>query len=276
MNTKRVATIILNRNLPAITDLLYEHIIRYDSDLTDVFVLESGSNQENLSKYTTWHANSIDVQKHGLRYARGMNFALSSLWNENKFKDYDAFFLLTNDTELEKKPIINKLLQIIDTNKEIGILSPCGINWGEKILLKNETLKYFWYIHNSAFFLRKEFIMDICNKEKPDEMNFIFDGSNFRGYQSDTEIIAKAYINDWSAAITSEVIVQENESYLLNQSDLIKTESYGENLKLYIEEGKVWMKNKYGFNSRWHFQKYVKTFYDNFFDLHPELIRYKV
>ena len=79
-------------------------------------------------------------------------------------------------------------------------------------------------------------------------INFLFDGNNFRGYCSESELIAKAYANDWSAANTSKVWSSENESYLLNQSDLIKTETYSENLKLYVEEGRKWMLKKYGFN----------------------------
>ena len=273
---KKVATIILNRNLPVITNNLYEHIEKYDSKLTDIFVVDAGSNNDNISKYTTWHVDDPEVVNNGLRYCRGMNFALSELWKNKNFAHYDAFFLLTNDTELENKSSISKLINIMEENQSIGILSPCGSQWGERLLLEEQTLKFFWYIHNSAFFLRRQFIESICNKESPDTMNFIFDGNNFRGYQADTELIAKAYINDWSAAITSEVIVNENESYLLNKSDLIKTETYDENLKLYISEGKVWMKNKYGFNSRWSFQKYVKMFYDEFFYFHPELIKYKI
>ena len=43
---------------------------------------------------------------------------------------------------------------------------------------------------------------------------------------SESELIAKAYANDWAAAITSTVWAGENESYLINQADLIKTEVY--------------------------------------------------
>ena len=90
------------------------------------------------------------------------------------------------------------------------------------------------------------------------------------------DLIAKAYANDWAAAITSEVWAGENESHLLNQADLIKTEGYEENLKLYVEEGRRWMRNKYGFNSRWSMQQYVKGFYDNFFKFHPEFDAFKI
>ncbi len=273
---KKVATIILNRNLPEVTDNLYEHLEEYDGDITDIFVLESGSDSGNLSKYVTWHANSEEANKNGLRYCRGMNYALSCLWKDNRFYNYDAFFLLTNDTELEKNPSISVLLEILNDNKEIGILSPCGRKWGERFLLDDQKTKFFWYIHNTAYLFRREFIESVCNKDSPDMMNFLFDGNNFRGYQADTEIIAKAYINDWAAAITSRVFTDENESYLINKSDLIKTDTYDENLKLYVNEGRKWMKYKYGFNSRWSFQRYSKTFYENFFEFHPELSKFKI
>ena len=39
----RIATIVLNRNLPGPTDRLYEHLSTFDGDLTDIYVLEAGS-----------------------------------------------------------------------------------------------------------------------------------------------------------------------------------------------------------------------------------------
>lgn len=273
---KKVATIILNRNLPDVTNSLVEHIYQYDGSFTDIFVVEAGSDSDKVSKYMTWNADWADAKAHGLRYSRGMNFGLSQLYKEGKFQTYDAFFLLTNDTLLEKTNSLEKLINVMSDHKRVGILSPCSKNWGEYMLLEKNKTKYFWYIHNNAYLLRKEFIESVCNFNEINHQNFLFDGSNFRGYGADSELIAKAYINDWSAAITAEVIASEDESHLLNKSDLIKTESYDENLKLFIEEGKVWMKNKYGFNSRWSFQQYIKSFYDSFFEFYPELKKYKV
>ena len=48
---KRTATIILNRNLPKETDSLVEHLVKFDGNYTDIFVVEAGSNKDNLSKY---------------------------------------------------------------------------------------------------------------------------------------------------------------------------------------------------------------------------------
>lgn len=274
---KKVATIILNRNLPEETNKLYEHLDKYDGNLTDIFVVEAGSDKDKLSKYKTWYADWPDAKENGLRYARGMNFGISNLIKEDKFSLYDYFFLITNDTEFDEKPSISSLLNIMKIHKRLAILSPCSKRWGEKYLLDfpNQT-KYFWFIHNTAYFIRREFIDLIKPQENINFLNIFFDGTNFRGYGLESEIIAKAYINNWAAAITTEVYIKENESYLLNKADLIKTDSYSKNLKLYLEEGQKWMMQKYGFNSKWIMQLYVKNFYDSFFEFNPEYSKYKI
>ena len=274
---KKVATIILNRNLPEVTDKLCEHIKFYDGESTDIYVVEAGSDKDKLSSNTTWYADWPEAIKEGLRYSRGMNFGLSNLYKENKFNQYESFFLLTNDTILENKSTIKDLLEIFKSHTRLGILSPCSKRWGEKLLLQGEQkTKYFWFIHNNSYLLRKDFLNTIINTEKTDHMNFLFDGNNFRGYCSESELIAKAYVNDWAAGITSKVWSGENESLLLKKSKLIKTESYEDNLKLYLSEGKKWMLNKYGFRSKWSMQLYAKLFYDSFFEFHPEFGKFKI
>ena len=90
------------------------------------------------------------------------------------------------------------------------------------------------------------------------------------------EIVAKAYSNYWSVGITSEIIVNENENLLLKKSEIIKTENYNKNLKLFVLEGKKWMKNKYGFDSKWSMSMYSKLFYDKFFQYYPEYEKFKL
>lgn len=272
----KIATIILNRNLPDVTDRLCEQIKKHDGDLTDIFVVEAGSDDDKLSKHVTWHATWPEARKHGLRYPRGMNYGLSQLWKEGLFDRYGAFFLLTNDTEFMQEPVLTPLLEELEAHPRVGLLSPCSRNWGERLLLNEHPTRYFWYIHNTAYLLRKDFVECIMERNEPNYMNFLFDGNNFRGYAIDQELIVKGYANDWAAAITKKVWTEENESYLLNRSDLIKTEPYEENLRLYVEEGKAWMKRKYGFNSRWTMQMYAKFMYEKFFEYHPEVKQYKI
>ena len=273
---KKTATIVLNRNLPEPTNKLVEHLKYFDNGYTDIFVIEAGSDKNKLSKYCTWHVDTEDARQHGLRYSRGMNYGLLQLWQNDNWNDYDSFFLITNDTELPEQNTIKTLHELLDVHTKVGIISPCSKQWGEQQLLKNQTTKYFWFIHNSAYFIRKDFVDSIKEEDNPNMINFLFDGTNFRGYLSESELIAKAYANEWAAAITTDVYAEENESYLLEQQDLIKTESCNRNHKLYIEEGEQWIRRKYGFNSRWSMQQYVKSFYDNFFEFHPEYIEYKI
>ena len=164
----------------------------------------------------------------------------------------------------------------MDKNQKIGLLSPCSKTWGEKNYLKKNKLKFFWFIHNNAYFLRKKFILNLMSTTRPHFMNFLFDGKNFRGYGMESELIVKGYLNDWGSAITSEVFIEENESYLLNKNQLIKTEPYDENLKLYVKEGIEWMHKKYGFKSKWAMQMYVKRFYDLFFQTNPSLKKFQI
>lgn len=272
----RICTIILNRNLPGPTNKLFEHLLKYDNDYNDTFVLEAGSDLDKLSKYTSWHADSPQINKEGLRYGRGMNYALLNLFNENKWEKYEAFFLLTNDTELYPCETIKNLIDTLDQHPKVGILSPASRDWGEIKLLREIETKYFWFINNNALLIRRQFIDLIMEKENPTYMNFLFDGSNFRGYFNESELIAKAYANDWAAAITSKVFAEENETHLLDKADLIRTDHFLENRKLFLQEGKNWIKRKYGFNSRWSMNLYVKNFYDKFFEFHPELSKYQV
>ena len=89
---KKVATIILNRNLPEVTDTLYNNLKKNNKKISDFYILEAGSARKKLSKNYTWHANWKSAKKNGLRFARGMNYALSNLYKEKKFDNYEAFF----------------------------------------------------------------------------------------------------------------------------------------------------------------------------------------
>jgi len=272
----KVACLILNRNLREVTDRLCEHILRFDPDGTDVFVIEAGSIPSRQSTYARWIADWPEAVEHGLRYARGMNFGLAEMWKSSEFQNYEYFFLVTNDTEFEDVPTISRLVEVAEEHPRVGILSPCSRRWGERHLLSTTETRYFWFIHNNAHFIRREFLDDVMNTSEPNPLNFVFDGTNFRGYGLESEMIAKAYANDWAAAITTRAWAKENESHLLTQADLIRTEPYETNLKLYLEEGREWMRRKYGFNSRWSMQIYTKAFYDKFFEVHPEYFRFKI
>ena len=272
---KKTATIILNRNLPDVTDNLVNHINKYDGEFTDIFVIEAGSDEINLSKNMTWYINDEFTMKNGLRYPRGLNLGIKKLYEENKLDNYDSIFFITNDTILQNKKTIEPLRSLLINHDRVGILSPCSEDWGEKIIIKNKKIKYFWFIHSHAYFIRKSFIDDLCNYDDS-YIDLFFDGNNFRGWGLELELIAKGYANNWASAITNDVIVEENNSLLIEKSDLIKTEKFDKNIKLYIDEGKKWMKHKYGFKSKWDMIFYVKAFYEDFFKKNKSLVKFKI
>ena len=63
--------------------------------------------------------------------------------------------------------------------------------------------------------LRTSFIEDIVNFEAKYDEDYFFEGSNFRGYLSEYSLIMKAYCNDWEVALTTKVLIEENEDLLL-------------------------------------------------------------
>jgi hypothetical protein len=182
---------------------------------------------------------------------------------------------VTNDTEFAF-PVIGPLTAQLALHPRMGIVAPCSQRWGERLLLGKDSTRYFWYVHNTAVLLRREFVECIAEKESPTYLNFLYDGTNFRGYHAETELIAKGYANDWAAGITTCAWAEENETHLLNRADLIKTDSYEANIQLYVTEGLAWMRRKYGFNSRWQMQMYAKFWYEKFFEYHPEFSQYKI
>ncbi len=272
---KKIATIILNRNLPDVTDQLYEKFERINNDITDLFVVESGSSKEKLSQYCTWWANWESALTHGLRYARGFNYAISQFIKEGLFEKYDYYFFVCNDVEFDKD-ILSPLYGELSAHPKVGIISPCSDNWGELKLLGKDKTKYVWHVNHLAWLVKREFIETIVDITDIDYMNGLYDGTNFRGYFSDIELVVKGYVNEWATALTTKAIIHEQLDSLKNKASLMDTDPYEENLKRVFAEGSVWMKQKYGFNSKWQMQKYAEVFYNYFFNLNPSLKQWKL
>ncbi len=131
---------------------------------------------------------------------------------------------------------------MLEAHPRAGIISPCSRRWGERLLLVQEKTKYFWFIHNNAYLIRRQLIEEICDRDSLDYIDFLLMGNNFRGYGIEHELIAKAYVNDWAAAITAEVWAEENEVHLAKRWATIKTAGYAENFENYVAEGRKWMR----------------------------------
>lgn len=271
----RVAVVILNRNLPKTTDQLVEKFLSQDSGEADIFVVESGSDQALLSKYCTWWADWPEAMQAGLRYPRGFNYALSQLQRFGRFSDYEHFFLVCNDITFEDA-LVPILLSEMEEHAQVGIMSPCASNWAERELIGPAQTRYVTHSNHLAWMVRRSFVETVMERHKPDYMNFLYDGTNFRGYYADQELIVKAYVNDYAMAVTTKCTIDERTELLKTRHDLIRTDRYEVNLRLLFEEGQEWMRRKYGFNTRRQMTLYAEAFYDRFFLTYPELAHYRL
>ncbi len=271
----RTAVIVLNRNLPLETDQLCDQLAKDGGSAVDVFVVESGSDPDKRSRYATWVADWPEAIINGLRYARGFNFGLANLYREGRFKDYEYFFLVCNDVEFAG-PAVPVLVSEMEKHPHLGILSPCNEAWGELACMKGAGTAYVWHVNHIAWMLRRGFIEAVMQHENPDYMQFLYDGSNFHGHFCDIEVVVKGYANDWATGLTNLCRFRERTELLKTKAAVMRTTPYEENQRLVIEEGRRWMKNKYGFSSRWQIQQYAHLFYEDFFRLNPDLEKYRL
>ena len=265
----RLATVILGRNLPETTDSLVERFLAHDTGNNDIFVVESGTQQDRLSQYSTSWANWDDAMQHGLRFPRGFNFGLLDLVRRGVLQDYDYIFLTRNTIEFEG-PLASVLLDEAQRHPHVGILSPCEVDWAEREYLNGRSTAYVWHVNHLAWLISRPFVECLMERHDPSYMNLLYDGSNFRGYGADTELIIKGYMNEFATALTTRALFRENTDLVRNHADLMKTEPYDVNHRLVFSEGEEWMRRKYGFNNRLQMQAYAKMAYDRFFELHPD------
>jgi hypothetical protein len=272
---EKVATIILNRNLPEVTDALVAKFEEQNCGENDVYVIESGSEREKLSRHTSWWANWPEAMQEGLRYPRGFNYGLSQLWKEGAFENYQYFFLVCNDVAFSDD-LVPVLLTEMERHPRVGILSPCCADWAERAWIGEDSTKYVCHGLPLAWFCRREMIESVMDRVQPDHLHFLFDGSNFRGDGTERELIAKGYINEWATAITTKALITEQTNILRTGFDRIRTDRVETNDRMLIAEGNAWMKRKYGFTNRLHMIMYVKMFYDRFFALYPNLAPWRL
>ena len=131
---KKVCTLLLQRNLPKITESFAKNLLKNSKESTDFYVIESGSDEENLTSYDTFHANWEDAKINGLRTGRGFNYGLKCLADNNL--NYEFILMATGDTKLPDEDVIEILLKEMENNPKMGILSPITWNWGDRSVLQ--------------------------------------------------------------------------------------------------------------------------------------------
>jgi len=270
---KRSCTLLLQRNLPEVTEKFAENLIKYNGDVTDLYVVESGSDDDKITENKTFHASWEDARINGLRTGRGFNFGLKSLIEEGL--DYEFIMMATGDTQLPDENVIEILIEEMDRIPRLGVISPISWNWGARItgFINNKTTKAISIpIPHICWMFRKSAIDDvIMGKDPAVYEQFLYDGTNFRCYGVDTELMMKMYMNDWIFAITSKTSQKEDYSLTDRNYKKMKTDSHNDHRRMMWEEGLAWFDKKYGFKDKHGLSSLLRNEYNNFFNRHPEL-----
>ena len=274
---KRVCTVLLQRNLPDVTNQFADIFFKNNDDMSDFFVVESGSDEENITKHKTFYADWEDARENGLRTGRGFNFALKSI--EDLDQKYEFILMVTGDTKLPDEPYVYKLVEEMDAHKRMGVITPISPDWGGRVTKfrdKNSTFAYGRQIPHICWMFRKECIDSIVEGIKPNVYGqYLYDGENFRCYGADTEIMMKMYQKDWFFAITSKTSMQEDYELTNKNYKRMKTDSHDLHRKLMWEGGLRWISKKFNCNNKHEFNNILVQEYNKFFDRHPELLSIK-
>lgn len=110
---KKVAAIILNRNLPQLADELGDWILATSADLVDLYVVENGSDQDKYSKF----ANIIFKESWGP--ARGVNEVLKQLMK----KPYKYFWVSYNDARYKAPGFVQAAVAAMERDSRLGLVT---------------------------------------------------------------------------------------------------------------------------------------------------------
>jgi len=272
---KKSCTLLLQRNLPEVTERFADNLLKYNSSVTDLYVIESGSDDNNLTSYDTFHANWTDARVNGLRTGRGFNYGLKTLME--KKLDYEFILMATGDAQLPDEPAVEILLEEMENNKKMGIVAPITWNWGARVeKFKNQKLTRAMGIQipHICWLFRKQCINDITRSLNPSIYEeFLYDGSNFRCYGADTEIMMKVYRENWFFGITSKTTHKEDYSLTDQNYKKMKTDSHNRHRELMWEEGKAWLVKKFNCATKQEFNALLGQEYLKFFSRNSELSR---
>ncbi len=261
-----IDVIILNRNLGEVCDALVgklSALLNKDSD--QIIVVDSGSEEELKSRHTSVGLDDEETRNHGLRFGKGMNLGLKF---RRQLKNVNPWVLLLPvDTEVVKWDL-HKFLENIPSEHNIAAIKPASQDSEYLRILGKDDFRYGWNFEEGAWLISSNFL-DFHLQNFPESL--FFDESNFRGYLTSLELAYRAYINGYGVGITNSLILFENETHLLEHSDLIRTEPIGENQKLLLKEGLNWLHKKYQIQDAWDFAQLVRLIFDQFMRENPHL-----
>jgi hypothetical protein len=256
---------ILNRNLGEVCDELVAHLESLGVPLNQVAVVDCSTEENLASRSSTVKVSTPEALEHGLRFNRGMNIALDYL-DEKEIKSEWVLFLPV-DTEIVSWNI-EELLREANSIRNLVAIKPLDPKSPYLPLVGSRPIAIGWNFEEGPWLIRRDFI-ELQQSISPD--GTFFDNRNFRGYLTSLELAFRAYASDYCVGATSMTTMSENEEYLIQRNELMRTESKEENWALMLAEGEVWLASKYGFLDPWTLAWLTRLMYEHYLEIHPEI-----
>jgi hypothetical protein len=223
----RTAVLALNRNLPDVTDGLCNQLIERamtGKEITpfDLFVLESGSERERLSRYASHHFVDDFSVKTGLRIARGLNAGIKLL------PGYDFYGFFTNDVVLTHlNDTIGTVQSYFDQYPKIGLIECLEAFTGfemwspqthqaKPVDAKSYPLFYTPYPIIRAIFLRG----DLARKLSPE----ILCPDNWRNWGNDEDLGYRTWRAGYYVASSTSLSIHEDSFLSTKEHEQVRTE----------------------------------------------------
>jgi hypothetical protein len=231
-----LAVIILNRNLPTVTNHLCESIIRTTHVPFDLYVTESGSDHDNLSSYCSLHFVDQYSTSIGLRIGRGLNNSIAVI-NKIRQRPYDVYWFITNDVVLTSAEDYGRFATFVfEQYPRIGIIElPHLVNeyytlsyldgsayqvrltssemYPDAIRERLFSITPFAIIR--SIFLKGDFVRD---------MAVVIDESNWRGWGCDEDLGYRAWKKGWWSVTAPYHSIYEDSCLTTRRSTETKTE----------------------------------------------------
>jgi len=264
MNTKNeLDFLIINRNLKNVTNNLIMDLKSHEN-VGIVGAVDAGSRDEEISKHTVVRDDSYEAKAYGLRINRGYNLGLN-WWIKHSNTNSNWVCLLPNDSIIENMEIV-KLLGEVDNYEKCQAIVPISPLSAYSKYLIDKNIFLNWHFAEGPIILKRS-LVEYFFKQK----NLVFDNDNFRGYLSFIYLAIEIYANNLCMVGSNLISFSENEDFLINNFNLIETESIDENKNLLIKEGLLILGKKYGLESRLGLELIGRLLFEEFKKVNPDI-----
>ncbi|NOR87087.1 MAG: hypothetical protein GQ527_05710 [Bacteroidales bacterium] len=204
----KTLVIILNHNLPEITDDLYHELEKYKDDSYDLRVMDNGSREEFTSVHT-----SIRYEEN-LFWGGALNKAFDLLLQNDH---YDSLLFLNNDIEVNGEIFVKSLRKELFDNK-YAIVSPCisgkALPWKQMQNWGGKSVREVKWIDNQAPLIHRKLVEAIGQ----------FDENLYHGWGQELICFDVCQKNNWKIGVCDFISIVHFKKQTFEQGRLFSLE----------------------------------------------------